>query len=99
LRIIRQLRHIPFSQQFVDPRSGRFKLEGSKFEIVVVSGASLNELEEFLGILVFDQVSECVERATARKKRSQPVEIRNALDFLPCEAVLRGYPRVYTALL
>jgi hypothetical protein len=54
LRIVRQLRHIPFSQQFVDPRSNRFKLEGSKFELVVVSGASLNDLEEFLGILMFN---------------------------------------------
>jgi hypothetical protein len=35
-------------------------LEGSEFELVVVSGASLNELEEILGILVFDQVSEYV---------------------------------------
>jgi hypothetical protein len=60
MRIVGQLRHIPFSQQFVDPRSGRVKLEGSEFELVVVSSASLNEFEEFLGILVFDQVSEYV---------------------------------------
>jgi hypothetical protein len=60
LRIVRQLKHLPISQQFVDPRSGRIKLEGSELELVVVSGASLNEQEEFLGILVFDQVRECV---------------------------------------
>jgi hypothetical protein len=42
-------------------------LKSSEFELVVVSGASLNELEQFLGILVFDQVQgECVERVTAR---------------------------------
>jgi hypothetical protein len=60
LRIVRQLSQIQFSTQFVDPRGSRIKLKGSKFELVVVSGATLNELEEFLGILVFDQVSECV---------------------------------------
>jgi hypothetical protein len=35
-------------------------LESSEFELVVVSGAPLNELEEVFGILLFDQVSECV---------------------------------------
>jgi hypothetical protein len=54
LRLVRQLSQIPFLQQFVDPRSGHIKLEGSEFELVVVSGAPLNELEEFLEILVFD---------------------------------------------
>jgi hypothetical protein len=54
LRIVRQLSQIPILQQFVDPRSGRIKLKGSEFELVVVSGGSLNELEKFLGILVFD---------------------------------------------
>jgi hypothetical protein len=56
LRIVRQFSQIPFSQQFVDPRSGRIKLKGFEFELAVISGASLNELEEFLRILVFDQV-------------------------------------------
>jgi hypothetical protein len=60
LRIVRQPGHIPFSQQFVDPHSGRLRLKGFEFELVVVSGAPLNELEEFFGILVFDKVSECV---------------------------------------
>jgi hypothetical protein len=53
-RIVRQPRHIPFSQHLIDPRSGHIKLEGSEFELVVASGAPLNELEEFLGTLVFD---------------------------------------------
>jgi hypothetical protein len=44
----------PLLQQFVDPRSGRMKLKGFEFKLVVVSFASLNKLEEFLGILVFD---------------------------------------------
>jgi hypothetical protein len=66
LRIVRQLRQIPFPQQFVDPSSGRIKLKGSESKLVVVRFAPLYELEEFLGILVFDQVGKCIQRTSAR---------------------------------
>jgi hypothetical protein len=65
LRIVHQLSQIPFPQQFVDPSSGRIKLKVSESKIVVVSVATLNELEEFLGILVLDQVGECIQRTPA----------------------------------
>jgi hypothetical protein len=38
----------------IDPRSGHIKWERSEIELVVASGAPLNELEELFGTLVFD---------------------------------------------
>jgi hypothetical protein len=83
----------------IDVRNCHIKWKSSDFELVVVRGAPLNELEECVGTLVFDHVSEYVQRATPRKKCSQPVEVRNPLDVLTRDAILREYPRVYTALL